>query len=89
MKEILDGDQLGKNGEVVSRRQAFVIALVNDALQGNQKAFSKFMNLMNRSGLMRRETVNRPYVVNVPMRTATKEEYDEHIRSMSAPPKRA
>jgi hypothetical protein len=89
IKEILDGDQLGKNGELVSRRQAFVIALVNDALQGNQKAFSKFMNLMNRSGLMRRETVNRPYVVNVPMRTGTKEEYDEHIRSMSAPPKRA
>jgi hypothetical protein len=87
IKEILDGDQRGKNGEVISRREAYVIALVNEALRGNQKAFSKFMNLMNRSGLMRRETVNRPSVVNVPMRTGTKEEYDEHIRSMSAPPK--
>jgi Family of unknown function (DUF5681) len=89
IKEILDGDQRGKNGEVISRREAYVIALVNGALGGNQKAFSKFMNLMNRSGLMRRETVNRPSVVNVPVRTMTKEEYDKHIRSMSAPPKRA
>lgn len=88
LKEILDGDQRGKNGEVISRREAFVIALVNDALGGNQKAFSKFMTLMNRAGLMRREMASRPSVVHVPMRSGTKEEYDAHIRTMSAPPKR-
>jgi hypothetical protein len=88
IKEILDGDQRGKNGEVISRRDAYVIALVNEALRGNQKAFSKFMKLMNRSGLMRRETVNRPFVIHVPMRTFTKEEYDAHIRTMTASPQK-
>jgi hypothetical protein len=86
IKEILDGDQHGKNGEVISRREAYVVALVNEALRGNQKAFSKFLKLMARSGLMRHETVNRPFVIRVPMRTVTQEEYDEHIKSMSTPP---
>jgi hypothetical protein len=31
---------------------------VLEALRGNQKAFSKFMKLMHRSGLMRREESN-------------------------------
>jgi hypothetical protein len=77
IKEILDGDQRGKNGEVISRREAIVIALVNEALQGNQKAFSKFMQLMHRSGLMRRETSTTPSVVFVPDRTATPEEVED------------
>jgi hypothetical protein len=50
IKEILDGDQRGKNGEVISRREAIAIAVVNEALRGNQKAFSQFMKLMYRSG---------------------------------------
>jgi hypothetical protein len=75
IKEILDGDQRGKNGEVISRREAYVIALVNEALSGNQKAFSKFMNLMHRFGLMRRETSTRPTVVTVPMRSGTVEDF--------------
>ena len=33
IKEILDGDQRGKNGEVISRRDAYVIALLNEALR--------------------------------------------------------
>jgi hypothetical protein len=73
----LDGDQRGKNGEVISRREAYVIALVNEALRGNQKAFSKFMKLMHRSGLMRRETSTTPSVVFVPSRTATPEELED------------
>jgi Family of unknown function (DUF5681) len=77
IKEILDGDQRGKNGEVISRREAYVIALVNAALQCNQKAFSKFMKLMYQSGLMRRETSTTPSVVHVPMRTATPEEVED------------
>jgi hypothetical protein len=77
IKEILDGDQRGKNGEVISRREAYVIALVNEALRGNQKAFSKFMKLMHRSGLMRRERSTTPTVVFVPSRTATPEELED------------
>jgi hypothetical protein len=88
IKEILDGDQHGKNGEIISRREAYVIALVNDALRGNQKAFSKFMKLMHRAGLMRREDVNRPFVIRVPMRNMTKEEYEAHISGMEAPPQK-
>jgi Family of unknown function (DUF5681) len=77
IKEILDGDQRGKNGEVISRREAYVIALVNEALRGNQKAFSKFMMLMHRSRLMRRETSTTPMVVHVPSRSATPEELED------------
>jgi hypothetical protein len=76
IKEILDGEQRGKNGEVISRREAYVIALVNEALRGNQKAFSKFMKLMHRSGLMRREQSTTPMVMFVPSRTATPEEVE-------------
>jgi len=75
IKEILDGDQRGKNGEVISRREAVVIAIVNEALRGNQKAFSKFMKLMHRSGLMRREKSTNPMVVKVPTRSGTMEEF--------------
>src|SRR5258708_10829181 len=39
IKEILDGDQRGKNGEVISRREAIAIAVVNVARRGKQKAF--------------------------------------------------
>jgi hypothetical protein len=77
IKEILDGDQRGKNGEVISRREAYVIALVKEASTGNQKAFSKFMKLMHRSGLMRREKSTTPMVVFVPSRTATPEELED------------
>ena len=77
IKEILDGDQRGKNGEVISRREAIAIAVVNEALRGNQKAFSKFMKLMHRAGLMRRETSTTPSVVIVPSRTATAEELED------------
>ncbi len=80
IKEILDGDQRGKNGEVISRREAVVIALVNEALQCNQKAFSKFMKLINQTGLMRRETSTRPTVIHVPTRTMTPEEHEECVK---------
>lgn len=75
MKDILDGNQRGKNGEVISRREAYVIALVNEALRGNQKAFSKFMKLLKRCGLMRQEKSSNPTVVEVPMRVGTMEDF--------------
>jgi hypothetical protein len=53
--EVLDGTQHGKNGEVISSREAIVIRLFNDAMKGKQKAFSRFLYLMNKSGLLWRE----------------------------------
>src|SRR5712691_4585834 len=34
IKDLLDGDQMGKNGEVISKREAIVIRMLNDALAG-------------------------------------------------------
>jgi hypothetical protein len=86
IKEILDGDQRGKNGEVISRREAYVIAIVNEALRGNQKAFSKFMKLMHRSGLMRRETSINPTVIQVPERPGTREDFERQFGRPSGAP---
>jgi len=55
ISEVLDAKQRGKNGEVISSREAIVIRLFNDAMKGQQKAFSKFLFYMNKSGLLRRE----------------------------------
>src|SRR5438270_12398985 len=55
IKEVLDGVQRGKNGEVISSREAIVIRLLNDAMKGDQRAFSKFLWLMTKSGLLRSE----------------------------------
>ena len=61
---MLDGDQMGKNGEVISKREAIVIRMLNDALAGNQKAFGRFLKLLRlgrprfiieRSGLARHD----------------------------------
>ena len=71
----MDSDQRGKNGEVISKREAYVITMVNEALRGDQKAFSKFMKLMHRSGLMRREESTNPTVVFVPTRLGTTEDF--------------
>ena len=79
IKEILDGDQRGKNGEVISRREAYVIALVNEALRGNQKAFSKFIKLMHRSGLMRREQTRALSVIHVPEVEMSMEEFKRNF----------
>lgn len=80
INELLDGIQRGKNGEVISRREAYVIAIVTEALRCNQKAFSKFIKLMHRSGLMRREKSTTPTVVHVPSRTVTHEEHEEWVK---------
>ncbi len=88
IKDILDGDQRGKNGEVISRREAYVIALVNEALQGNQKAFSKFMKLMHRSGLIRREQTHSPCVLHVPEIEMTMEEFKRNFGRPMGEPRR-
>src|ERR1700722_5286327 len=88
IKEILDGEQRGKNGEVISRREAYVIALVNEALRGNQKAFVKFMNLMERCSLLRREQTRSAGVIHVPEVEMTEEEFMRNFgRPMGEPPR--
>src|SRR5260221_12967959 len=53
IKEVLDGVQRGKNGGVISSREAIVIRVLNDAMKCKQKAFSRFLKLMTASGLLR------------------------------------
>jgi Family of unknown function (DUF5681) len=56
IKELLNGEQRGRNGEVISRREALVIKLLNDAMSGKQKAFARFLKYMIETGLLQKET---------------------------------
>ena len=56
ISEVLDGKQAGRNGEVISSREALVIRLFKDAAAGNQKAFARFLTLMIKANLLRKET---------------------------------
>jgi hypothetical protein len=85
IKDILDGDQMGKNGEVISRREAIVIRMLNDALAGNQKAFGRFVKLLDSSGLKRTEpslTVQNVFYESKPM---TPEENERFRRNFGLP----
>src|SRR5712664_2281429 len=67
IKDILDGDQMGKNGEVISKREAIVIRMLNDALSGNQKAFGRFLKFLALSELKRieRRRRSRMFITNL------------------------
>jgi hypothetical protein len=88
IKEILDGEQRGKNGEVISRREAYVIALVNEALRGNQKAFAKFMKLMDRCSLIRHDQTLNPSVIFVGESEMTREEFMRNFGRPMGEPRR-
>jgi hypothetical protein len=85
IKDILDGDQMGKNGEVVSKREAIVIRMLNDALAGNQKAFGRFLKLLTLSGLRRIEPSSQVKNVFQDSRQMTPEEYEEFKRNFGRP----
>jgi hypothetical protein len=71
ISEVLDGKQRGKNGEVISNREAIVIRILNDALKGNQKAFARFLNFMTQSGLLRTMTsVGGGTIIRIPTNPA-------------------
>src|SRR6266436_5930767 len=55
IKELLDGQQQGKNGEVISKREALVIQMLNDAAAGKQRAFSRFISFMRKADMFRKE----------------------------------
>jgi len=78
IKDILDGSQMGKNGEIISKREAIVVRMLNDALAGNQKAFGRFLKFLNLSGLKRTETssiVKTVYFESKPMSPVQRDEY--------------
>lgn len=76
IKEIFDDDQIGKNGEVVSNREAYVTKLMRQALECDSKAFQWFVDLMRRASLLRSEEKNHATVITVPTRTGTMEEFE-------------
>jgi len=85
IKDILDGDQMGKNGEVISKREAIVIRMLNDALAGNQKAFGRFLKLLNLSGLKRTEPLLQIKNVFYDSKPMTPEQYEEFKRNFGLP----
>lgn len=85
IKDILDGDQMGKNGEFISRREAIVIRMLNDALAGNQKAFGRFLKLLNLSGLKRAEPSSQVKNIYYESRPMTPEEYEKFKRNFGLP----
>jgi Family of unknown function (DUF5681) len=85
IKDILDGDQIGKNGEIVSKREAIVIRMLNDALAGNQKAFGRFLKLLNLSGLKRAEPSLTAKTVYYEATVMTPEETERYRRNFGLP----
>jgi hypothetical protein len=85
IKDILDGDQMGKNGEVISKREAIVIRMLNDALAGNQKAFGRFLKLLSLSGLKRIEPLSQVKNIFYDSEPMTPEQYEEFKRNFGRP----
>jgi hypothetical protein len=55
LRELFSGEQRGKSGEVISRREALVIKLLNDAMAGKPRAFARFVRLMVTTGLFAKD----------------------------------
>lgn len=85
IKEIFDGDQMGKNGKIVSRREAIVVRTMNDALAGNQKAFRRFLRFLTLSGLKRVEEPYSPPIIYFDAKPMTPEELEEWKRNFGRP----
>src|SRR5882757_11531720 len=85
IKDILDGSQMGKNGEIISKREAIVVRMLNDALSGNQKAFGRFLKLLNLSGLKRTESLLQVKNVFYDSKPMTPEQYEEFKRNFGLP----
>jgi len=85
IKDILDGDQRGKNGEVISKREAIVIRMLNDALAGNQKAFGRFVKLLDLSGLKRTEPLLTVKNILYEAKSMTPEQTEHFRRNFGLP----
>jgi hypothetical protein len=85
IKDLLDGDQMGKNGEVISKREAIVVRMLNDAFAGNQKAFGRFLKLLSMSGLKRTESSLTVKNVFYEAKLMTPEENERFSRNFGLP----
>jgi hypothetical protein len=85
IKEILDGNQMGKNGEIISKREAIVIRMLNDALAGDQKAFGRFLKLLNLCGLKRAAPSATVSTIFYEPKRMTPEEYETFKRNFGKP----
>ena len=52
LKDLLDEPVTTKDGRLMSGREASLRVLLNDAMRGNPRAFTKFMRLAKRAGLL-------------------------------------
>ncbi|PDT83336.1 hypothetical protein CO669_33450 [Bradyrhizobium sp. Y36] len=56
LKELFDGVQHTKDGIAISRRELIVRRILKDAMAGNPREFKKFLDLLERTGLILRAT---------------------------------
>ena len=59
--------------------------MLNDALAGNQKAFGRFLKLLNRSGLKRAEPSVQVKNIFYESKPMTPEEYEKFKRNFGLP----
>ena len=81
IKEILDGDQRGKNGEIISRREAYVIALVNEACEVIRRRSQVHEADASLRTYAPGANINSSGLIEVPTRKMTAEEYEEFKRN--------
>ena len=85
IKDILDGEQMGKNGRIISSREAIVVRMLNDAFAGKQKAFKRFLKLLRLSGLKRTEPPLQTKNFYFEMKPMTQEETETFRRNFGLP----
>lgn len=56
LKQLLDGVQYTKDGSTISRRELIVRRILKDAMAGDPRQFKKFLDLLERAGLILRAT---------------------------------
>ena len=56
LKELFDGVQHTKDGGTISRRELIVRRVLKDAMAGDPRQFKKFLDLLERAGLILRAT---------------------------------
>lgn len=56
LKELFDGVQHTKDGGTISRRELIVRRILKDAMAGDPRQFKKFLDLLERAGLILRAT---------------------------------
>jgi hypothetical protein len=53
INSVFDGDLVGNNGAIASKRELLVMRTLNDAMRGKQKAFARFLRWIKQAGLLK------------------------------------